>query len=107
MGRGRAEDNTMVEATRHISVDKNSDLGRLLDEAGRAGEPVVLEVNGRSFRLMPEAPTNENPWKDYDPEKVLAALENTAGSWADLDTDKLIADIYKAREKGSRPADRP
>ena len=44
---------------------------------------------------------------DYDPEKVKEALKRTTGSWADLDTDKLLADLYQAREEGSRPATRP
>ena len=35
------------------------------------------------------------------------ALAETAGSWADIDTEALIADIYRAREEGSRPVDRP
>lgn len=97
----------MAEGARHIPVDKNSELGRFLDETRRAGEPVVLEANGHAFRLTPESQAAEDPWKDYDPEKVRSALNKTAGSWADLDAVKLIADLYMAREEGSRPVERP
>ena len=31
------------------------------------------------------------------------AIEEAAGSWADLDIDAIVADIYRAREEGSRP----
>jgi hypothetical protein len=49
---------------------------------------------------------NEDIWAGYDPEKVKEALKHTAGSWADLDTDSLIAELYEARSRGSRPGDR-
>jgi hypothetical protein len=35
------------------------------------------------------------------------AWEETLGGWADLDVDAMIAQIYRWREEGSRPADRP
>lgn len=50
---------------------------------------------------------NEDIWAGYDPEKVKEALKHTSGSWADIDTDRLIAKLYEARARGSRPADRP
>ncbi|MGA7669718.1 MAG: AbrB/MazE/SpoVT family DNA-binding domain-containing protein [Nitrolancea sp.] len=51
---------------------------------------------------------NESPVHDsdlfanYDPQAVIDALEATAGSWADLDTDEMIEELYRAREEGSR-----
>lgn len=44
-------------------------------------------------------------FKDYDPEKVIAAIYEAAGSWADIDADQLIADIYRWRDEGTRPMD--
>ena len=49
----------------------------------------------------------EDIWKGYDPEEVKDAIAATAGSWADLDTAALIADLYRAREEGSRPVTQP
>ena len=46
-------------------------------------------------------------WADYDPEAVANALDETIGSWADVDVDGVIARIYRWREEGSRPTDRP
>ena len=46
-------------------------------------------------------------WAGYDPEAVKEAIAKTAGSWADLDTEAIVADIYRAREQGSRPGSRP
>lgn len=50
---------------------------------------------------------DEDIWAGYDAEQVRQAIAETAGSWADLDTDALIDKLYRAREEGSRPADRP
>ncbi len=46
-------------------------------------------------------------WKNYDPEKLREALDKYGGMWSDIDADKLIADIHRWREEGSRPVDRP
>lgn len=35
------------------------------------------------------ADSERNIWADYDPDAVLAAVEKTAGSWADVDGDAL------------------
>jgi hypothetical protein len=51
--------------------------------------------------------TSSDLFKDYDPQAVLAAIEQTAGSWSDVDVDSLIADLCAAREAGSRPMNRP
>jgi hypothetical protein len=49
----------------------------------------------------------DNIWVGYDPQKVREAIALTAGSWADLDTDELVDELHRARERGSRPDSRP
>lgn len=46
-------------------------------------------------------------WGGYDANAVGEALRETAGSWADIDPDALVAKIYRAREEGTRPPSRP
>jgi hypothetical protein len=92
----------MANEPRTIKVAADSELGKLVDEARR--HPVLLEKDGAVYSLTPH---REELWAGYDPEKVRKAIAATAGSWADWDTDKLIADIYRARKEGSRPASRP
>jgi hypothetical protein len=87
-----------VETT--IEVVPGSELDCQLAEAD--GTAVVLVRNGRRFRVVAEDST-EDIWAGYDPERVRQALDETAGSWADIDADALIADIYRWREEGSRP----
>ncbi len=91
----------MLMEPHRVRIDPDSELARLLDEVGEM--PILLEKNGEVYRLMKE----EDSWAAYDSEKVKAAIRKTTGSWADIDADKFITDLYRAREEGSRPATRP
>ena len=84
-----------------IRVTSDTDLPRLLDDAARG--PLLLERDGELFRLTREDDIAYEP----DPELVRRTLDETAGSWADLDVDTIIAEVYEARRTGSRPPDRP
>ena len=88
----------MASEPKKIKVTPGSELARLLDEA--SGESLLLEKDGVVYRLSTE---EEDIWAGYDPEQVIAALDRTAGSWADIDADALIMKLYRAREEGSRP----
>ena len=84
-----------------IRVTPDTDLPRLLDDAAKG--PLLLERDGELFRLTREDDIAYVP----DPELVRRTLDATAGSWADLDVDAIIEEIYEARRSGSRPPDRP
>ena len=43
----------------------------------------------------------------YDPELVREAIAATTGSWADLDIEAIVEEVYRAREEGTRPISRP
>ena len=43
----------------------------------------------------------------YDPELVRDAIAATTGSWADLDIEAIVEEVYRAREEGTRPDTRP
>ncbi|MGB8645134.1 MAG: hypothetical protein WCF84_07845 [Anaerolineae bacterium] len=93
----------MLTEPKRVKVNPNSEIARLLEEARE--HPLVLESNGEIYRIYHEEP--ENIWANYDPDKVKRTLAETAGSWADLDTDRMIQELYRAREQGSRPETRP
>jgi hypothetical protein len=97
----------MAGAVRRIPIDKDSDLGRQLAEAHAAGVPVVLEVDGHAYHVSPEPDASQDdPWKDYNPEKARAALAESAGALERVDRAQLLRDIYAARGQDShgRPA---
>ncbi len=86
----------------HIAAD--SELGHLLDTA--AGTPVLLEKDGRRYRIVPEQ-DQDTLWAGYDPAKVRRALQASAGLLSAEEAERLKAEVYAAREEGSRPATRP
>lgn len=91
---------------RTIEVAPGGELARILDEAN--GASLLLVKDGVRYRLDREEPAmtsaSLDPWADYDPERALAGMREAAGSWSDVDTEKLKEDIYRWREEGSRPA---
>ncbi len=85
-----------------IKVDPQSELGRALDETDAA--PVVLDRGGVRFRVSRD---DDDPWANYDPEKVRAGLRKFAGMISPEDAERLKEAIYRGREEGTRPLDRP
>ncbi len=95
----------MAKTIKPVKLTSESDLMRLLDEADLSS-PVLLERRGVVYRL---STVNDGEEIDDEPdaEEVLRILDETVGSWADLDVDKMIEDIYRWRREGSRePIDR-
>ena len=93
----------MAGRAKAIKVNPDSELFRLLEAAD--DDPVLLDKDGVLYRLTRESEGLTLP--RTDPALVNETLDETAGSWSDLDTDQLIADLFEARAQGSRPADRP
>ena len=91
----------MSHSTSPIRMTTETDLPTLLDDAAKG--PLLLERDGELFRLSRETDLAYEP----DLELVRQTLAETAGSWADLDVDATIGDLYAARRAGSRPPERP
>jgi hypothetical protein len=89
-----------------IDISHMPELLDLVEEVEATKKPRELKRNDKVVAVLSpvvqkekEAPRPKNAaWQ-----KSLA----TIGSWSDLDADKLIADIYRWREEGLRPATRP
>src|SRR5262245_23132760 len=85
-----------------IDVSTGVNIDELLADADES--PVLLSKNGAVYQLTREDKANDI-WYGYDPERVRQALDEVAESGGILDgidIDKWIADIYEAREQGSR-----
>lgn len=98
----------MTQDTEVIHVDPGSEIDKLLDEVDH--ESVVLVRRGIHYRLTRESLEAADPddiWAGYDPERALAGIRAAAGAWSDIDTEEMKEYIYRAREEGSRPPDRP
>ncbi len=91
----------MLREMKTIHVEPESELDHLLDEAREA--PIILARNGVRYRLSIE----DDPWANYDPEAVREAVRAIAGRWSEADAERMKEAIYRAREEGTRPANRP
>ncbi|MBV9279750.1 MAG: hypothetical protein JOZ41_06695 [Chloroflexi bacterium] len=85
-----------------IQVSGETLLAPLLDEARDVA--LVLERDGE--RYTPERAKGPGMPAGYDVEKARQALDATVGTWADVDAEELISQIYRWREEGTRPPDR-
>jgi len=108
---------TPTEAARLLAVSRSTvwrwiQSGRLA--AQRLGPKTIrikrrdLEVMARPVHPAPaEDIDKQDIWKDYDPEKVRAALHAARGAFRHLDTEAFIKEMHEAREQDSRgrPAD--
>ena len=91
-----------------ITIDPDSELGRALDESG--DEPVVLVQGATRFlviRQSIDSRAEDDPWANYDPEKVREGLRKVAGLLTPDEGERMKEMIYRARDEGTRPIDRP
>jgi hypothetical protein len=101
----------MVTKPRRIRFDDFAkSLDAVFDEVGEQQTPVLVERQGRLYRLAPAAVDPlDDPWANYDPEKALQAWESLrkARIFEGVDVEQLKADIKAQRGQDSigRPGD--
>ena len=76
-----------------IALHPDDELAKRLEAA--AGQPVVIAHNGVRYRIEPE-----DPFAFYDPEKMHAAIEASAGAFKGIDVTQFLAEIREARGHG-------
>ncbi len=95
-----------MSALRHplkLDEEHERDLAERLRLAEVDRVPVVLEIAGERYRLVPEAKTeiqlaDENdPFANYDPVAVRAALDAAAGMFKGMDVDAFPEEILEER----------
>lgn len=92
----------MAIATKPVTVTETTNWPKLLDEAARS--PVRIERGGVVYRLIRE---DDDIWAGYDPERVREGLRLFAGTLTPEEGERLKELIYRGREEGTRPIDRP
>jgi hypothetical protein len=92
----------MAHDVKTIHVTDEGEIARLLKEAD--GRPVRLEKGGVTYRLSRE---DGSITANYDPAAVRDAVRAASGTLTPEEGEELKAYIYRAREEGSRPANRP
>ena len=99
----------MSEAPRSKDVSESPELLALAEEVARTEQPCVLRRNGKDVAMVVPVPESgqrrpRRGSKDWRPtaSEVKRAL-SAAGAWADVDTNKLLEDIYATRDLPGRP----
>jgi hypothetical protein len=88
----------MRKPAKTVEFEPGTEIDRLVAEA--AERDLIFERNGERFRLAPDPGWPRRD--DLSDEEYQRVLDETIGSWGDLDADKLIEDIYRWRREGSR-----
>ncbi len=95
----------MAHELNPIDISNTPDLLRLAEEVAASGKPRVLRRADEDVAvLMPvkKAASRRRIGRNKTKEDYEAFL-SSAGSWSDVDTDKLIEDIYESRNISTRP----
>lgn len=95
----------MPKELRTIDVSHVPELLRIAEEVGASGEPRVLRKNHVDLAVvMPLAKPARRGRKTRSAADI-AAFNSAAGSWDDVDTDRLVKDIYESRLSSRTPID--
>lgn len=91
-------------ALRYLDLESGPNLTEVAKSVQASQEPVVLREAGEDIAVISPVDRDARPpvtkivtGNDLDD------LLSVAGSWADIDTDKLIDEIYKQRLVSTRP----
>jgi hypothetical protein len=91
----------MSEAYKPIDISNDPELLKLAEEVHTTHEPHILRRDDEDLAvLMPAGPKRRRKGKSA---KDLELFCSAAGGWKDVDTDKLLADIYADRARSNRP----
>ena len=86
----------------------------VFDDVARRGHAVLVERDGRVYRLEPQLQPGPlqtadpaNIWATYDPAKVQEAFSRAVSLLRGVDTERLKRELLEQREQDStgRPAD--
>jgi hypothetical protein len=93
----------VAKALKTIDVGDSPEIMRLVEEVRASNEPRLLRRDGEDLVIVLPAKQGRRSSRTKTPADY-AAFRSAAGSWQDIDTDKLIADIYESRRRSSRPS---
>lgn len=92
-----------MKDTEPIDISGMPELSKLVDEARRSKERVLLRSGDDIVaEIVPVGTSTFRPTKVRTPEGRRAFLA-AAGSWKDVDVDRLLEDIYESRRLSTKP----
>ena len=93
----------MARTRKVVDVSDAPELLRLAEEVHSTHTACVLQRQGEDLALLvPVAPAGARRRSRARVNADEEAFRSAAGSWQDVDVDRLIADIYESRRRSSR-----
>src|SRR6266496_487105 len=94
----------MARESISIDVSRIPELLRIAEEVGASGEPRILRREHEALAVvMPISGITKRRRSRAKTETDLEAFKSAAGGWKDIDTDKLVEEIYEDRRLSVRP----
>jgi len=96
----------MIMARESISIDVSRipELLRIAEEVGASGEPQILRRDHENLAVvMPMGRIAKRGRVRMKTDADIEVFESAAGGWKDIDTDKLVEEIYDDRRRSVRP----
>ena len=89
-----------------VDISSNPELLRIAEEVNATGEGRLLRSrDGDLAALVPLTRASKRRTRRAKNDADSEAFRAAAGSWSDVDTDKLVADIYDSRLSSRRLVD--
>lgn len=93
----------MAEHIDPIDIGDTPELLWLAEEVHRSHQPRVLRRDGEDLAMVVPLPRTGTSRRKKPTPADIEAFRSAAGSWSDIDTDKLIEDIYTMRRRSNPP----
>jgi hypothetical protein len=93
-----------------IDVSDSPEILRLAEEVSRTGQRRVIGRDGQALAVIIPAvgdSPSDDLWAAYSASAVQAVIGELAGVLDAADADAMLDELYRAREEGSRPDNRP
>lgn len=87
-----------------VDISDIPEILRLVEEVRRTNQPRVLRAASEDVAvLVPAKPRAKRRGRRGKSGADMEAFWSSFGGWQDVDTDKLIEDIYTSRRVSTRP----
>jgi hypothetical protein len=94
--------NFITRKLKQVDISNNPDLLRIVEEMRASNEPRILRRHNEDVAIL--TPSRKRRAGRDKTKADYEAFRSAAGGWKDVDTDKLIADIYADRALSDRSA---
>ncbi|MBI2906835.1 MAG: hypothetical protein HYX92_04165 [Chloroflexi bacterium] len=92
----------MARELKTIDISNVPELLRIVEEVRATNEPRVLRRDSEELAVLTPSPKRRRRTVRAKTKADYEAFRTAAGSWKDVDTDKLVAEIYESRRRSFR-----